>query len=268
NPQNNQETKDLYEVKFTSNQDNATLYLNNTWIGKTPLKYSLEKGNYTLLLKKEDCYTLKQSITVDENTNEFNLTLKPFKKLFFTGIKVGLSQSNMGILTNNAGPISPYNTYYIINNINQIFMPAAVVYPYIGINAEYFTSIKRKFSFQLEANITNIGADYLYGNNIKMQQLSIPFTAKWFFMPKRWAFTANTSYNILLNAEFNGQDILPLLQTNYFSLGVGTEIHLSPWFYVGAAYNTQQKPILANDQGNNAHNYPPINIQAFLGYRF
>ena len=257
----------LHEVEFKSNYAGGKLFIDNKYIGILPINYKLALGYYKIVIKQDDFIKYTSAIFIHDSVGEINIERTKINRLIFGGIKIGLTQSNIQILANNTMPLSPYKNYTTIDNLPPIYQPTNLTAFYIGGKCEVFTSLKRKFSYQIEALITNIGATY-NENALSIQQIRFPISVKWYALPRVWAITLNASYNTTLSANYKGQDIRSQIQSTNISYGVGTEINFGRNMYVGVNYNVEQKPILVSDNGSSAISYPPISTHLFLGIRF
>ncbi len=73
-PPEDEETEGL---KIITHPDNADIYLNNKYIGKSPIKITdLDRGTYSLTIEKEDYYTKKIWIEYDGNLQTYETDLK------------------------------------------------------------------------------------------------------------------------------------------------------------------------------------------------
>lgn len=64
------------KISINSTPDNASVFVNNTLVGYTPLTYKLPQGTHTITLKKEGYNDfVLSSVTVGEEESSFNITM-------------------------------------------------------------------------------------------------------------------------------------------------------------------------------------------------
>lgn len=64
------------KVNISSNPDNAEVYINNAFVGYTPLNYKVSQGVHTITLKKSGYNDfVLSSVTIGEEESSFNITM-------------------------------------------------------------------------------------------------------------------------------------------------------------------------------------------------
>jgi len=96
-----------YNLSISSNPSNASVYINNSYYGKTPMNITLMEGNYNLEIEKSGYDNYTETINLNRDVSR-NITLTP-----------EVQNYNLNLKSNPSGAsVSLNNTYYGVTPIN------------------------------------------------------------------------------------------------------------------------------------------------------
>ncbi|MDK2950918.1 MAG: hypothetical protein PWQ77_583 [Kosmotogales bacterium] len=96
-----------YNLSISSNPSNASVYINNSYYGKTPMNITLMENNYSLEIEKSGYVNYTETINLNRDISR-NITLTPETKNY-----------NLNLKSNpNGASVYLNNTYYGVTPIN------------------------------------------------------------------------------------------------------------------------------------------------------
>jgi hypothetical protein len=96
-----------YNLSISSNPSNASVYINNSYYGKTPMNITLMENNYSLEIEKSGYVNYTETINLNRDISR-NITLTPDMKNY-----------NLNLKSNpNGASVYLNNTYYGVTPIN------------------------------------------------------------------------------------------------------------------------------------------------------
>ena len=124
-----------YNLSLSSNPSGASIYLNNSYYGQTPMTVSLVEGNYNLQLQMNNYEAYSEAINLNRNISR-NITLTPIQQnynlsissnpsianIYINGTYYGKTPMNLTLMEDNYSleiDKSGYDTYTETINLNR-----------------------------------------------------------------------------------------------------------------------------------------------------